>query len=91
MTCPSERQSNSLVERIFRCIHQYEGVGASASEVSDELQLPLHEIIEHVRVLAKEERVLRTRTLRPWKNNVSKDLAEMRRVFVAAQFREEAI
>jgi hypothetical protein len=70
---------------------QYEGVGASASEVSDELQRPLHEIIEHVRALADENRILSTRTLRPWKSNVSKDLVEMRRVFVASQFREEAI
>ena len=88
MTAPKIKRP---AERVLHCISQYEGVGASASEVSDELQLPLHEVMGHVEHLAEEGSLVRTRTLRPWKHNASQDLTEMRRVYVAEQFREEAI
>lgn len=84
-------KTRDMLERVFICIKQYEGVGASASEVSDEMKAPLHEIIEYVGALSEDGRIVATRTLRPWKINAPRDLANARRVHVAAHFREEAI
>lgn len=76
------------VDQVMTCIEQYESVGASASEVADEILLPARLVHDHMRRLADSGRLCATKILRPWKHNPSEGQAPIRQVYVAMQFKE---
>lgn len=76
------------VDQVMSCIEQYEQSGASASEVADEILLPVYIVHDHIRRLASRGRLCPTKIRRPWKHNPSEGQAPIRQVYVAAQFRE---
>jgi hypothetical protein len=77
-----------VVDQVMSCIAQYEQVGASASEVADEILLPVRMVHDHICSLADAGRLRATNILRPWKHNPSEGQVPIRKVYVAMQHRE---
>ncbi len=89
-TFRSEDEKRRLIGQVFKCIAKYEDLGASGSEVSDELLLSITDVMEYIWTLESQEKIEKTKILRPWKYNVSRDLVDLRHVWVAKEFvREE--
>jgi hypothetical protein len=84
-TFRSEDERSRMVEQVFKCIAKYEDVGASGSEVSDELLLSMTDVMEYIWTLESQGKIEKTKILRPWKYNVSRDLVDLRRVWVAKE------
>jgi hypothetical protein len=83
-----KRTGAAVIDQVLDCIMQYEAVGASASEVADEIMVPARVVHDHIRELADEGQLHRTSIRRPWKRNVSDGQAPIRQVYVAMQFKE---
>jgi len=77
-----------VIEQVLSCILQFEETGASASEVSSEILIPVKTVLEKIGELVEAGQLHATDIRRPWRHNPSEGQAPIRQVYVAMQFRE---